>query len=125
MKLEAADSEDDLRRAVLRVVRRIPRGRVATYGEVAELAGRPGAARAVGRVLATLDRRLAREIPWQRVVNASGGISRRPGDGPELQRERLEAEGVRFRGRSHVDLERHRWRKAAAVSTSRLGRFGE
>jgi methylated-DNA-protein-cysteine methyltransferase related protein len=125
VKPRSGDREEDLRRAVLRVVRRIPRGRVATYGEVAELAGRPGAARAVGRVLATLDRRLAREIPWQRVVNASGGISRRPGDGPDLQRQFLEAEGVRFRGRSRVDLERHRWRRAAAVSTARLGRFGE
>lgn len=122
----AADpSEDDLRRAVLRVVRRIPRGRVATYGEVAELAGRPGAARAVGRVLSTLDGRLAREVPWQRVVNASGGISRRPGEGPRTQRERLEAEGVRFRGGGRVDLERHHWRKAASVSTARLGRLGE
>ncbi len=91
------------------VVRRIPRGRVATYGQVAELAGLPRAARLVGYALNALPDEL--ELPWQRVINARGGISPRSIPGPdELQRELLEAEGIRFGTRGSVDLARYRWR---------------
>jgi len=103
--------EDSFRRRVHRMIRRIPRGRVATYGQIAALAGKPRAARAVGRALSTLSRPMARVVPWQRVVNASGGISPRDIDVMLLQRELLENEGVPFRGRWRVDLKIARWRR--------------
>ena len=90
---------------VWRVVASIPAGQVATYGQIAELAGLPGGARRVGRVLAALpaDSRL----PWHRVVNAAGAVSL-PGAQGSRQRRLLRAEGVRFRNQ-RVDLRRHRW----------------
>jgi methylated-DNA-protein-cysteine methyltransferase-like protein len=96
---------EDLRAEILRVVRRIPRGRVATYGEVALHAGWPRAARLVGRVLSDLPE--GTRIPWHRVVSAGGRIASRPG--ASGQRGRLAAEGVAFRG-GRVDLGRHAWR---------------
>ena len=92
------------------VVRHIPVGRVATYGQVAALAGTPRAARAVGWALRALDEKAAARVPWHRVVNAAGAISPRPGLSPEIQRRRLRAEGVRFVD-GHVDLGRHGLRR--------------
>jgi methylated-DNA-protein-cysteine methyltransferase related protein len=89
-------------------VRAIPRGRVATYGQVARLVGVPRGARAVGWALRALDPRKARRVPWHRVVGATGRVSLRAGAGPLLQRRRLEAEGVVFRG-GRIDLRRHGW----------------
>jgi methylated-DNA-protein-cysteine methyltransferase-like protein len=90
------------------VVRRIPRGRVATYGQVAELVGLPGGARQVGYALHALGP--ASTVPWQRVINARGGVSPRSLPGWEqVQRGVLEAEGVVFGPGGRVDLERHRW----------------
>lgn len=90
--------------AVLKLVARIPHGRVATYGQLAALAGKPRSARAVGRVM-----RHADGVPWHRVVNAQGGISRRSRmTGMVTQRIRLEQEGVVFR-RGRVVLRRFRW----------------
>lgn len=91
---------------VYEAVRGIPRGRVATYGQVARLLGVPRGARAVGWALGALDPRRARRVPWHRVVGAGGRISLRAGAGPLLQRRRLRAEGVVFQG-SRVDLRRH------------------
>jgi methylated-DNA-protein-cysteine methyltransferase-like protein len=91
---------------VYELVRAIPRGRVATYGQVARLLGLPRGARAVGWALRGLPRRHERSVPWHRVVGAGGRVSPRSGPGPLLQRRRLAQEGVRFvRGR--VDLVRH------------------
>lgn len=94
------------------VVRRIPRGRVATYGEVARRAGLPGAARQVGYALHALPPDTS--VPWQRVVNARGEISAR-GSGHELaQRRILEREGVRFDVRGRIELARYGWGAARA-----------
>ena len=94
------------------VVRRIPRGRVATYGQVAELAGLEGHARQVGYALHTLPE--SSDVPWHRVVNARGEISPRgAGDSHELQRMLLEAEGVVFDDAGRVDLRRYRWAGAS------------
>jgi methylated-DNA-protein-cysteine methyltransferase related protein len=104
------------RRLVYAMVRRVPRGRVATYGEIAAAIGRPRAARAVGRALAALPAPLARVVPWQRVVNAGGGISRRDLESMTLQRELLEREGVRFRRSGYVNLARASWRRGPRSS---------
>lgn len=92
------------------VVRRIPRGRVATYGQVAELAGLEGHARQVGYALHALPSSI--DIPWHRVINARGEVSPRSGgDSHELQRLLLESEGVHFDARGRTDLKKHRWKR--------------
>lgn len=89
------------------VVARIPRGRVATYGLVAKLAGVPNGARQVGYALAAL--RPGHRLPWHRVVDAGGAVRLRDPGGAEEQRFRLENEGVRFGAGGRVDLRVDRW----------------
>jgi methylated-DNA-protein-cysteine methyltransferase-like protein len=95
--------------AICAVIRRIPLGWVATYGQVAAMAGMPRRARLVGRVRQRLDP--ATKIPWHRVVNAKGevsySLSRNGGD--IVQRRLLEKEGIRFDESNRLDLERCRW----------------
>jgi methylated-DNA-protein-cysteine methyltransferase-like protein len=93
-----------------RVVARIPRGQVATYGEVAAAAGYPGAARQVAWAL----HNSAAGLPWHRVLGAGGRI-RLPGASGMEQRLRLEQEGVTFRG-SRVAMERHAATLASSVA---------
>jgi methylated-DNA-protein-cysteine methyltransferase-like protein len=91
------------------VVKRVPRGRVATYGQIAEVAGLEGHARQVGYALHNLPARSS--VPWHRVINAKGEVSARSGgDSHELQRMLLEAEGVAFNPRGRVDLKAFRWK---------------
>jgi methylated-DNA-protein-cysteine methyltransferase-like protein len=90
-------------------VKRIPRGRVATYGQVATLAGLDGHARQVGYALHDLPPQS--NVPWHRVINARGEISARSaGDSHELQRMLLEAEGVDFSLDGRVELKKYRWK---------------
>ena len=92
-----------------RIVSEIPRGRVATYGQIAKLAGIHGQARRVGYALSALPN--GSPVPWQRVVNAKGEISLRAQSGAEnLQRELLRAEGVRFDRNGRILMERFQWR---------------
>ena len=94
-----------LQKRVHALVRRVPAGRVVTYGQVAALVGAPRAARAVGQAM----RVCPASVPWHRVVNGSGAISRRgDGSGALSQRLLLEGEGVRFT-RGRIDLRRYRW----------------
>jgi methylated-DNA-protein-cysteine methyltransferase-like protein len=90
------------------VVRRIPRGKVATYGQVAELAGLRRAARQVGYALHALSGSTV--LPWQRVINATGRISLPPAGGGLQQRFLLLAEGVAVDERGAVSLRRYQWR---------------
>jgi methylated-DNA-protein-cysteine methyltransferase-like protein len=91
------------------VVRRIPRGRVASYGQVARLAGLPGRARQVGYAMHALPS--GTRVPWHRVVNAQGRISLRRRPGAELtQRMLLEREGVRFGPGGRIVLARFGFR---------------
>ncbi|HTS04964.1 MAG TPA: MGMT family protein [Candidatus Eisenbacteria bacterium] len=91
------DPPGAMRIEIERVIRAIPRGKVSTYGGIARMAGYPGAARIVARIL-----RRGFGLPWQRVLGAGGQI-KLTGDSAIEQRLRLEAEGVRFRGR-RVDM---------------------
>jgi len=106
----------DLHALIYEVTKKIPRGRVATYGQVAALAGLPGHARLAGYALYNLPEQLHGKVPWQRVINARGEISysesRRGGD--FLQHELLEKEGVEFDARGRVDLRRYKWEPDAA-----------
>ncbi len=99
---------EDFAQRVLAVVRRIPRGRLASYGQVAELAGFPRRARQVGMVLKGLPP--ANRVPWHRVVNAAGYIpSRGRWWGAEEQARRLEGEGIAVDPKGNLDLRAHRW----------------
>ncbi len=91
------------------VIRRIPRGRVATYGQIAALAGLGGHARQVGYALHALP--AGSTLPWHRVINARGEVSPRSQFGEELRQcLLLEAEDVEFDWRGRVSLKRYRWR---------------
>jgi len=88
-------------------VRSVPSGRVASYGAIAELAGRPGAARAVGAILRALDEQ---DVPWWRVINGSGELTiPRIHHGRRLQRELLRDEGVVVSESGRVDMARYAW----------------
>lgn len=98
------------------VVRRIPEGRVATYGQIAGLAGYPRHARQVGYALAAL-REVRDPVPWHRVVNAAGEISARSVPGYEdYQRILLEEEGVVFNDNGRIPLAQYQWRPDAGAS---------
>jgi methylated-DNA-protein-cysteine methyltransferase-like protein len=90
------------------IVRQIPEGYVATYGQVAALAGLPGRARQVGYALNAIPE--GYDVPWQRVINARGEISERSDQVyEEIQRQMLESEGVVFDHNDRVPLEIFRW----------------
>jgi methylated-DNA-protein-cysteine methyltransferase-like protein len=110
IELNRGGKSADRYRRIYSVVARIPRGRVATYGQVARLAGLGGHARLVGYALSALKE--GSRLPWHRVVNAKGRISLRGDRSPAnvVQRLRLEREAVRFGGSGVISLERFRWR---------------
>jgi methylated-DNA-protein-cysteine methyltransferase-like protein len=95
---------------VYAVVRKIPRGRVATYGQIAALAGFPRAPRVAGYALYALPE--GTPLPWHRVVGAGGRLTlgRLSPEGALTQRMRLEKEGVTFDARGRVRMERHAWK---------------
>lgn len=92
------------------VVSRIPRGCVATYGQIAKLAGIPNGARAIGYALSALD--ASTPVPWHRVVNAAGEISQRSTGSSvgNIQRIRLEQEGVVFDANGRISLADFKWK---------------
>lgn len=92
------------------LVRQIPRGRVASYGQIAEMLEAPGAARTVGWALASLGDEQAKVVPWQRVINKSGRCSIRSFETSALEQQMLlEAEGVEFNQAGYTDMRRFRW----------------
>lgn len=100
-------TESPFTREAKRVIRAVPRGRVATYGQIAALAGRERAARGVAWVLHSSSD--AAGLPWHRVINGRGGISLGRGRGFEEQKKRLVAEGVVVGRNGRVDLKRFQW----------------
>ena len=106
---ESKSSKQTRWKPVYDVVCRIPRGKVATYGQVARLAGLGGDARQVGYALHALPPRS--RVPWHRVINSRGAISLGPSGGIDVtQRLVLEKEGVRFNAAGRTDLERFGWK---------------
>ena len=105
-KRRRVKEKSDTGKMLLRIegkIRSVPRGKVSTYGAIAKAAGYPGFARQVARVL-----HRSYGLPWQRILGAGGEI-KCPGEYAIEQRLRLEAEGVRFRGR-RVDMKVHEWK---------------
>lgn len=108
------ETANPLRTRIYEVVRRIPVGRVATYGQVATLAGLRGHARQVGYALHDLPD--GTDVPWHRVINARGEISLRSSSGSHgEQRRRLEEEGIGFGCGGSIELEHYRWHARPAL----------
>jgi methylated-DNA-protein-cysteine methyltransferase-like protein len=106
--MKAEKSGTELSQRIKRVIKRIPKGTVATYAQVAALAGHPRAVRAVFWILHSSS--ATAKLPWQRVINSKGKISLLPGNGYEEQRALLEREGIVFELGGSVDLDRYQWR---------------
>ncbi len=106
---------------VYAMVKKIPRGRVATYGQIAALIGWPRHARHVGYALSAMPQSV--KIPWHRVINAQGKISLRvrhwDSGSDDLQRILLEAEGIEFGAEGKVSLRRFRWDPETPVARER------
>jgi methylated-DNA-protein-cysteine methyltransferase-like protein len=101
---------------VREILRRVPEAVVVTYGQVAALAGRPRAARQVGHILSALPE--TTDVPWHRVINASGEVSPRgseDGIREGFQRHLLEEEGIEFGPSGRIDLARYRWEPELSV----------
>lgn len=112
------DQPADRYQRIYSVVKEIPLGRVATYGQVAALAGFAGQARQVGYALHALAD--GSKLPWHRVINARGEVSLRSEAGWEhYQRHLLEEEGVLFNSAGRVDLDRFRWEPSLTAPRSR------
>lgn len=104
-------TDTSLAARILATVRRIPRGKVCTYGDVADVAGLPRRARLVGTTLRQTP--ASRDLPWFRVINAGGRLSFPVGSGAyATQRKKLEAEGVLFLG-GRIDLKKYGWPERA------------
>jgi methylated-DNA-protein-cysteine methyltransferase-like protein len=105
------------------VIKKIPRGKVATYGQIAALAGNYRAARQVVWTLNSSSRK--DKLPWHRVVNSKGRISLKPNYGYELQRELLQKEGVKFDRNDTIDFNRYLWSPSdSQLKSSRSGAQG-
>jgi methylated-DNA-protein-cysteine methyltransferase related protein len=102
----AGNTDNDYRERVFRIVRSIPRGRVMTYGQIAEILGEGYTPRTVGFVMHSSNDK----TPWHRVINAQGGCSTRGLVLPHDKQQRmLEAEGVSFNERGRCDLQKYLW----------------
>ncbi len=105
---------DSIYQEIYKVVRLIPEGRVATYGQIARLVGRPRHARQVGYALSALSRlsahKEADDVPWHRVINSKGEVSARAHpDYENYQKILLEDEGIEFELRERICLHRYQW----------------
>lgn len=115
---------EQLYRSIYAVVRKIPRGRVATYGQVAELAGLPGGARVAGAALKVLPS--GHGLPWQRVIGKAGKnrgrIQIHNPVGAAIQRQMLDQEGVVINDTGLIALDRYGWLPGSAPRKRRSGR---
>lgn len=98
---------DSFSEVAINIIKAIPEGKVATYGQIARLAGNPRGARQVVRLLHSRSEK--DRLPWHRVINREGRISLKPGYGYELQKSMLEDEGVTFKLGDRIDLSKFLW----------------
>ena len=96
-----------------RIIKKIPEGKVATYGQIAALAGNPRASRMVAGILHLYSEK--DNLPWYRVINRQGKISLKPNDGYEVQKSLLENEGIIFDEKEAIDLDRYLWQPKEIV----------
>jgi methylated-DNA-protein-cysteine methyltransferase related protein len=108
---------DSVRHRIYEIVRAVPAGRVSTYGDIALIVGGGVDAWMVGQALNQIPKQDSEDIPWQRIVNAQGGISTRG----SLQRKLLADEGIVFDDRGKIDLRRFRWRGPSAAWAAEHG----
>jgi methylated-DNA-protein-cysteine methyltransferase-like protein len=92
---------------VIRIIKRIPKGKVMTYGQIARLAGSPRGARQVVRVLHSMSKK--HSLPWHRVINVKGEIAINEEESNMLQKMYLESEGIEFMTESRIDLEKYQY----------------
>ena len=112
MTLYDPEKIPDFYQQVYQIVSRIPRGKVATYGQIAALAGRPFAARAVGTAMKRTPEYL--NLPCHRVISQSGRLTASCAfGGPGRLRKLLEEEGIGFRENGSVDMKHYRWRNTS------------
>ena len=95
-----------LSKQVIEIIKKIPAGKVATYGQIATLAGNNKAARQISRILHSSSDKY--ELPWHRVINSQGKISMKSGDGLEMQKAMLESEGIQVKA-DRIDLTKYKW----------------
>lgn len=100
-----ADIPEILKLRIYEVVSAVPSGKVSTYGDIATIVGGGIDARTIGQALNQVPKDREQEIPWQRIINAQGGISTKG----LLQRKLLEDEGVEFNDQGKIELRRFRW----------------
>ena len=93
-------------RKVIELIKQIPKGKVATYGQIANLAGNNKAARQISRILHSSSEKY--DLPWHRVINSQGKISMRSGDGLEMQKAMLESEEIQVIA-DRIDLVKYKW----------------
>jgi methylated-DNA-protein-cysteine methyltransferase-like protein len=121
--VQVTHGQDEIYARIYDAIRRVPRGRVATYGQIAASIGLPRHARLVGRALRSLPE--PSDVPWHRVVNSSGRVSRRPSESDRLQRLLLEAEGVVFGPTGRLALDDYRWEDPQDRPSGPLGDIEE
>ncbi len=99
--------ELSLSEKIIEILKRIPKGKVATYGMIAAMAGNPKAARTVSFILSSSSKKY--NLPWHRIINSKGTISLKEGQGFELQKKMLESEGLVFKDDNSIDLRKWGW----------------
>ncbi|MNL18003.1 methylated-DNA--protein-cysteine methyltransferase [compost metagenome] len=105
--------------AVISLIQKVPAGKIATYGQIAKLAGKPQGARGVAWILNSSSK--AHKLPWQRILNSSGKISF-PVDSAEYRKQRklLENEGIVFGDNGQIDLKKFQWKKEVKVAKKKV-----
>ena len=104
-------------RNVIEIIKRIPEGKVCTYGRIGQMAGQPNGARQVTRIIHSMSRKHG--LPWHRIINAKGLISLPKAHGHDEQKALLQSEGVEFDEKDRIDLKKYLWMGPAEYLSDR------